>query len=89
MIDLFGCREATPMRPGAHSGDYVFIPEINLLGLSLPAPFSRIPLALQPIGDQFFVNCYIPGTYILTEILDFYKLHTLFYTNSKHRIMRA
>ncbi|KAJ0493476.1 hypothetical protein HanIR_Chr12g0586561 [Helianthus annuus] len=36
-------------------------PSQILLGLSLPTCTSHMSMALQTIGDLFFLICYIPG----------------------------
>ena len=69
MIDLFGCSEPTPVRPGRPievTVSYSRKPGTNLLGLSLPICTSHIPVALQPIGDLFFLIATYQGLlYIL------------------------
>ena len=81
MIDLFGCSEPTPMRPGRPIEVTMSSsrkPGTTLLGLSLPTP-SHISVALQTIGDLFLV-CNHTGTYIqslFTKVYTYSHTHEL------------
>ena len=108
MIDLFGCSEPTPMGPGwpiVVTMSSSRKPGTNLLGLSTSCTISHIPLALQPIGDLYFLFATYQGllyktyyekgfTHRLTRELaqlfvDILKLHVFQETSGSGRGMHV
>ncbi|KAJ0897655.1 hypothetical protein HanRHA438_Chr08g0348071 [Helianthus annuus] len=65
-------------------------PSRNLLGLSLPTCTSHISMALQTIGDLFFLICYIPGFLYLQRfyILTTHELAQLYVDFSNYMYFR-
>ena len=73
VIDLFGCSEPTPVRPGRPIVVTVSSsrkPGNKFARFEFPCTFSHIPVALQPIGDLFFLIATYQGQILLTDILN-------------------
>ena len=73
VIDLFGCSKPTPVRPGRPIVVTVSSsrkPGNKYARFEFPCTCSHIPVALQTVGDLFFLIATYQGLFLLTDILN-------------------